>query len=131
VIVPACWSLKQGLSTDLYTGIYPALEQVNDVIDTEAHKVLHWVIERFSTGLRPECQSVIARSEATKQSSLTCGAGGLDCFAALAMTTWASAAPSPKHRPVIPQDHPRRVVSRRAGDAAAGVGAGAAMIQAF
>src|SRR5258706_12012826 len=38
---------------------------------------------------------------------------------------------SPKQRAVILQDHPRGVVAWGAGDAAAGMGAGAAMIQAF
>jgi hypothetical protein len=37
----------------------------------------------------------------------------------------------PKQRPVIPKDHPRRVMPRCAGDAAAGMGAGAAMIEAL
>src|SRR6516225_5873595 len=34
-----------------------------------------------------------------------------------------------EHRPVVPQDRPRRVVAGRAGDATAGMGAGAAMIK--
>jgi hypothetical protein len=38
---------------------------------------------------------------------------------------------SPKHRAMIAQDHPCRIMSRGAGDAAAGVGAGAAVIEAL
>ena len=38
---------------------------------------------------------------------------------------------SPKQRPVIRQNHLRRIVAGGAGDAAAGMGAGAAMIKAF
>jgi hypothetical protein len=38
---------------------------------------------------------------------------------------------SAKQRPVVAQDHPRGVVAGGAGDAAAGMGAGAAMVEAF
>ena len=38
---------------------------------------------------------------------------------------------SPKQRPVIPDDHARGVVAGGAGDAAAGMGAGAAVVETF
>jgi hypothetical protein len=94
-------------------------------------RALHWkysafeqMILEFSTdGAQPAEQSypsvfhklprawqpvipVIARSEATKQSSLVCCAGGLDCFAALAMTILPSAAQLTQTTPGDPQGSP-------------------------
>ena len=42
-----------------------------------------------------------------------------------------TSAHSPEQRPVIPEDDARGVVAGGAGDAAAGMGAGAAMVEAF
>jgi hypothetical protein len=47
------------------------------------------------------------------------------------ISTDLSTGCSPEQRPVIPQDHLRRVVAGSAGDAAAGVGAAAAVIKAL
>jgi hypothetical protein len=57
----------------------------------------------------------------------------MDCFASLAMTMWrhTTLSTSPKQRAVIAEDHARGVVAGGAGDAAAGMGAGAAMVEAF
>jgi hypothetical protein len=44
---------------------------------------------------------------------------------------WLFLRPSPKQRPVIPEDHAGGVVAGRAGDAAAGMRAGAAMVEAL
>src|SRR4029077_15191718 len=49
----------------------------------------------------------------------------------LAMTVSPRPVHSPKQRPVIPQDHARGVVAGGAGDAAAGMRAAAAMVEAF
>ncbi len=49
----------------------------------------------------------------------------------LAMTRWQRLCPSPKQRPMIPQDHARGVVAGGAGDAAAGMRAASGMVEAF
>ena len=101
----------------------------------QIHRPFDAVIHRFSTACPPgylQVMSVIARSESDEAIQFCAAKKSMDCFAALAMTNVAaSTVHSPKQRPMIPQNYPRGVVAGGAGDAAAGMGAAAAMVQAF
>src|SRR6266480_4534825 len=73
--------------------------------------------------------SSLQGANATKQSMLQFR-GNMDCFAgARNDEVAASKDHSPKQRPVIRQNHARGVVAGGAGDAAAGMGAAAAMVE--
>src|SRR5947208_4439418 len=71
--------------------------------------------------------SSLQGAKATKQSMLQFR-GNMDCFAG-ARNDEVALIPSPKQRPVIAQNHARGVVAGGAGDAAAGMGAAAAMVE--
>ena len=73
----------------------------------DIHRVLHGLSQRLPTACPQPFQPVIRSSRGRE----------------------VAACPSPKQRPVIPQDRTRGVVAGGAGDAAAGMGAGAAMVE--
>jgi hypothetical protein len=92
-VVHSLSGLKARVITGFYSEIYCTFEAMSvefSATDAQAYKQSYPALRTSYTGTSQQAVLSLRGALATKQSSLACGAGGLDCFAALATTGGAS-----------------------------------------